>query len=379
MKNSYLNSGNIISPLGWSEAENFSNILKGKIGLKIQNSPELSETPLPLARINSDELKQRFSTLGSPDLYTRFEQVAILSISNALSTASIQLGDKTGFILSSTKGNVELLANTTSPLYSEERLKLWRSAQIIADFFKLKNKPTVVSNACVSGVIAMTTAQRFIQSGIYENVIVVGADVLSKFVISGFQSFKSLSPTPCKPFDANRDGLSLGEGAATAIFSQTRDNTTLPAIELVSGASSNDANHISGPSRDGSGLFGAIQRTLNGRTDIDYISSHGTATPYNDDMESKAVSSAGLCNTPATGLKGYFGHTLGAAGMIEALTGVQALKHNKILKTAGYSTFGVAEKINIVTQTEDREIKTLLKLASGFGGCNAAALFEKHD
>lgn len=379
MKKAYLNSGNIISPLGWTEAENFSNLLNGKIGLTVQDAPDLSNTPLPLAKVDSIELKHRFDSIGPSQQYTRFEQVAILSIAEALSKGTIEINEHTGFILSSTKGNIELLGNKTTSLYSENRLKLWRSAQIIADFFNITCPPIVVSNACVSGVIAMTTAQRLIRSGVYKDVIVVGADVLSKFIVSGFQSFKSLSLEPCKPFDAERDGLSLGEGAATAIFSHKRDTSKPNQIELIGGGSSNDANHISGPSRDGSGLLGAIRGALKGRTDIDYISSHGTATPYNDDMESKAVSNAGLSNVPASGLKGYFGHTLGAAGMIEALIGIQALKHNKILKTAGHSTFGVAEKINIVTQTEDRKIKTLLKLASGFGGCNAAALFEKHD
>lgn len=379
MKQAFLNSGNIISPLGWTEAENFSNVLAGKTGLVIQNNPILSATPLPMATVDSDEMNKRFIKLGVPEEYTRFEKLAILSLQDALEYSTVQIGDRTGFILSTTKGNVELLAQPESPLYSEERLQLWKSAEVIADFFDISEKPIVVSNACVSGVVAMTLAQRLIQAGRYDNVIVTGADAISRFIVSGFQSFKSLSAEPCKPFDVNRNGLSIGEGAASAIFcSQKRDDLTTN-IELINGASSNDANHISGPSRDGSGLYIAVKNTLRGRTDVDYISSHGTATPYNDDMESRAIALAGLSQTPATGLKGYFGHTLGAAGMIEALIGLQALQQNTVIKTLGHSTFGVAEPMNIVTKTEKRKIKSLLKMASGFGGCNAASFFVKHD
>ena len=164
----------------------------------------------------------------------------------------------------------------------------------------------------------MITGMRLIQSGQYDHAVIAGADVISKFVLSGFQSFQAVSQGLCKPFDADRDGINLGEGAATVILSA--DKPTGEAIELVSGAISNDANHISGPSRTGEELYYAINKAMDAAglkpQDIDFISAHGTATVYNDEMEAKAVTLAGLQHVPLNSLKGFYGHTLGASGLI---------------------------------------------------------------
>ena len=152
-------------------------------------------------------------------------------------------------------------------------------------------------------------------------------------------------------------------------------------IKVLSGAVSNDANHISAPSRTGEELCEAIERTLDiaglKTEDIDLISAHGTATSYNDEMEAKAIALAGLNTVPANSLKGYYGHTLGAAGLIESIISIQSLKQNLILPTLGFEIMGVSNPINICTQLTSKRMKTCLKTASGFGGCNAAVLFSK--
>jgi 3-oxoacyl-[acyl-carrier-protein] synthase-1 len=208
--------------------------------------------------------------------------------------------------------------------------------------------------------------------------VVVGADVLSKFVVAGFQSFHSLSGQACRPFDKERDGLTLGEGAGAIVLTNDQSVCPRPLIEFVSGATSNDANHISGPSRTGEGLLIAIEQTLNGFKDVDLISAHGTATPYNDDMESKAIHRAGLSHVPVNSLKGYIGHTLGAAGVIETIAHIGCMVHNRSIGTVGYGEFGVAEPITIEAQGMAKPVNSVLKLASGFGGCNAALLMKKH-
>ena len=195
----------------------------------------------------------------------------------------------------------------------------------------------------------------------------------SDLIVSGFQSFMSLSPLPCKPFDEKRDGLSLGEAAATVVIT---NKSAQGLTEIVNGAINNDANHISGPSRTGEGLFAAISHTLGGEG-VDFISAHGTATPYNDNMEAIAISRAGLNQTPVNSLKGYFGHTLGAAGLLESIITIEAMKNNTIIKTMGFETNGVTEPINIADNTRHQTINSVLKLASGFGGCNAAVLLKK--
>ena len=129
-----------------------------------------------------------------------------------------------------------------------------------------------------------------IRSDRYDHIVVCGADLVTEFVLSGFNSFLSLCTGPCKPFDKERQGLSLGEAAGTIILTADKSLTTIKEICVGDGYSSNDANHISGPSRTGEGLTIAIKRTLeHSKGKIDYVSAHGTATPYNDEMESIAL------------------------------------------------------------------------------------------
>ena len=371
MRKVFIEADNIISPLGMTTDDNFASIRNGKSGIRIIERSSLSETPVPVSAIDFANIETAFRSIKGT--YTRFEQLAILSIKQALEKTTQPIDkEKTLFILSTTKGNIDLLDTTTDSPFPESRLLLHETAQVIADFFQFKHTPVVVSNACISGISAIILGKRLIEQGLYDTVIVNGTDILSRFVISGFQSFMSLSATPCKPFDANRSGLTLGEASATVILSHKEQE-----IAVVDGATSNDANHISGPSRTGEGLFLAIRQTLQENHSVDFISAHGTATPYNDDMESIAIARANLAQVPVNSLKGYIGHTLGAAGIIESIINIEALKNNILIGTLGCETIGVAEKINIVQETKSQQLTTLLKLGSGFGGGNAAILFSK--
>jgi len=369
----YLENSNIISPLGWDSIENLQSVLEGRVGIRISDSRELSPVDLPLSKLNWEDIEQLFGDIKKAEisnLFTRFEKIGILSIHKALQDSKVDPADpETIFILSSTKGNVELLEDLAG--FGRERLFLWKSAETLARFFGNKNRPLVVSNACISGVAALLIGKDLIATGKYKHAIVIGADLLSKFIISGFQSFLSLSDEPCKPFDQKRDGLTLGEAAATVILS-----SEFGEMELVSGATSNDANHISGPSRTGEGLLQAIMNTLKGQGLPDLISAHGTATLYNDEMESIALNRAGLDSVPVNSMKGYFGHTLGAAGILESIINLGAMQRGLMPATAGFSVPGVSGKINVSSRTSEGNMKSLLKIASGFGGCNAAILFK---
>jgi len=379
MRRVFLEAHNSITSLGWTTAETVDAILSELSGLCVGDYAHLSETSLPLSLINQETLDERKKNIAESEKYTRLEQLIILSVTETLSASSVDITDpRTGIILSTTKGNVDLLDESKASAYQADSVQLWKTAQSVQHYFKSPDRPIIVSNACISGVVAFVLAKRFIDSGQYDSVLVIGADELTKFVVSGFQSFKSLSSRSCKPFDAHRDGLSLGEGVASAVVTAKEENISSPKIEIVGGATSNDANHISGPSRTGEGLYRAITKTLKGRSDVDCISAHGTATLYNDDMESKAISRSSLSHVPVTSIKGYIGHTLGAAGVIETLVATEAMKRDMLIKTLGYSTFGVAETIAVSDKTAEKEINSLLKIASGFGGCNAATLFRKH-
>lgn len=372
----YLENNSIISPLGWNSRENLQAVLQGRGGIHISKDRDLSPVDLPLALLDWIELEKRFNEIPGQrggEKYTRFEKIGILSIHEALKNSMLDPGDpECVLILSTTKGNVELLDQGEG--FEKDRLFLWKSAELMANFFQMKSRPLIVSNACISGVAAMLLGRQMISSGAYRHAIVLGADLVSRFIVSGFQSFLSLSEQACKPFDKKRDGLTLGEAASTVILT-----SKATGVELVSGSTSNDANHISGPSRNGDGLLLAINSTLRGQETPELISAHGTATPYNDEMESIALSRAGLDKRPVNSLKGYFGHTLGAAGILESLINLEAMKQKLFPATMGFSTSGVSGDIPVSNQAVQGPARSLLKIASGFGGCNAAALFKLRE
>jgi 3-oxoacyl-[acyl-carrier-protein] synthase-1 len=334
--------------------------------------------------LNRDEIIDRFASINHKNKvnYTILEKTAILSVYYALKNTSIDTeNEKTLFILSTTKGNVDLLEN--NEIYEKDRVHLWRTAQLITQFFQNKNEPIVVSNACISGVAAQITAERALKSGRFKDVIVTGIDLLSKFIISGFQSFKALSPERCRPFDINRTGLNLGEAATTIIYSVEDNINKIPenAILLKGGAICNDANHISGPSRTGEGLFNAVSQILPliDKNDIAFINAHGTATPYNDDMESVAIDRLNLNDIPINSLKGYFGHSLGAAGLLETVISSYALLENIVLKSIGFEQLGVLKPLNVSKDNSNTHKNSFIKLVSGFGGVNAAIAIQKNN
>lgn len=370
----FFGAHNIISPLGFNSRENFDALVSGKSALT-KHIFSFSEKPFFCSKLNEGNVDRTFSTLSNPHDYTHLEKLCILSINDVIKQSGIDLQTKdTLLILSTTKGNVDVLENKY-PHLSPKRAYLPVFAKTIGDHFKSENTPLVVSNACISGLLAIIIAKRFIENKNYKNIIVCGADLVSEFTLSGFKSFNAMSEEACKPFDANRVGINLGEAAASILLSETK----LSNVAILSGSSANDANHISGPSRTGDGLYQAVSETFKAaaKDKVDFISAHGTATEYNDEMESMAFSRAGLNAIPLNSLKGYYGHTLGAAGVVESIISIQALEENKLIKSLGFEVPGTTKPLNVIEVTEDKELKSCLKTASGFGGCNAAAIFEK--
>ena len=373
----YKVSDNIISSLGFSSEEVYQKVKSGVSHGQLYSNLFGGVEPFYSSLLNWDAINQEFDKIAVDGIrYTSFEKIAILSAYKTISSAQIDpTSSSVLFVLSTTKGNIGLLEENDR--YEKERVHLWRSAQLIGEFFKNPNEVLVVSNACISGVAAQLLAIESMYLKVYDYAVVVGADVLSKFVISGFQSFKALSNEQCKPFDANRKGLNLGEAAATIVFHKG----TPKKGDLVyrGGGNRNDANHISGPSRTGEGLYNAIQQTMKGLdySKLAFINAHGTATPYNDDMESWAIDRSGLSHVPVNSLKGYFGHTLGAAGILECIISGHALLDNTILSTIGHENFGVVKEITINKSNRASLNPLFLKIISGFGGSNAAICFEK--
>jgi 3-oxoacyl-[acyl-carrier-protein] synthase I len=378
MNQIYVHSDYLLSALGFGSEENIQALKQGRGGISLLKNSPLYPESMPVAQVDIERLQREFSTIGRAEDYTAFEQMILWSLHSASQETTIQLSSPdTLILLSSTKGNIHLLDQNINSAFEAERVHLWRSAQVVQKFFKNPNPVQVVSNACISGVSALVTAYRFLKAGLYRNVAVVGGDVLSKFVISGFQAFKAVSQEPCKPYDQERSGITLGEAAGAIILSTVPNERP----KLLAGASSNDANHISGPSRTGEGLYLAIQSTLQESglkaEDIHAISAHGTATAYNDEMEAQAFYRCGLHQTPLYSLKGYWGHTLGAAGLIESIAAIHGLEQNVIFGTLGFKQHGVSHELKVNASLREEELTACLKTASGFGGGNAAILFAK--
>ena len=372
---------NITSSLGFTTAESYRAVASGQSGVRPYRSLTGSPEPLMASLIDRERLADSFATLcPHPDAYTMLEQAAILSVGDAAAQAQVDLsGADVLFVVSSTKGNVQLLDEREKG-FSRAHLYLWHTARLIAEYFGNPNAPLVVSNACISGACAQLAALRELRSGTYSHAVVVGVEMLSRFIISGFQSLKALSPAPCRPFDVSRAGLNLGEAAATIIYRRVSAGAeAAPGVALLQGAVRNDANHISGPSRTGEGSFRALQALLQevAPADVAFVNAHGAATVYNDSMEAAAITRAGLSAAPVNSLKGYFGHTLGAAGVLESVISARALANETALATHGFQSGEKEHPLNVTAKNIRTTKPCCVKMLSGFGGGNAALLFGK--
>ena len=314
----------IISPLGEGSQTNLEAVQAGRSGLRLYTSRFADVEPFCASLFEEAQ---------------SFVPLCIRSIEMAITNYQLPITNlqDTVFIVSTTKG---------------DQLDLLTPAQAIARHFGNPNAPIVVSNACTSGVCAQITAKRLLEAGLYEHAVVVGCDIQTRFIVSGFQAFKALSPEPCQPFSPDRKGLNLGEAAATIIYSRQPSAISIqPDWILEAGSIHNDANHLSAPSRTGEGAYRCLMDVMEGLQpqDIDLLGVHGTATLYNDDMERIAIERAGLQEVPISALKPFFGHTMGAAGVVETIL------------------CALIAKSKIKNQKSQ-----IIKMLSGFGGVNAA-------
>lgn len=372
-KQIYITDSNCITPLGFDVTSNWNALLKGESGIQFQEKFG-SLSSIFASFINNDALSKKFKKFAKDSSFTKLEKMLILALYPLV--ANNKITDKSVLILSTTKGNISVLENKEAPI---EEAQLGNLAKKINTFFNFKTEPIVVSNACVSGVLAVSVAKRMLQTGTYENAFVVAGDEISEFVLSGFNSFQAMSNEPCAPFDISRKGVNLGEASAAVYISTEKSNNNTVAI--IGDGAINDANHISGPSRTGDGLFKSIESAFKEATieksKLDYISAHGTATLYNDEMEAIAFSRANIGKVPVNSLKGYYGHTLGASGLLEIVIALQTVFNDKLLPSKGFINSGVSIDIDVIKENRKQKIKYFLKTASGFGGCNTAVLFEK--
>ena len=351
---------NILSPLGLTTNENLRAVQEHRSALSLHQLWDIPEPFMASLFAEGQLLEHSYEGALRQSISQALSQVPEVDVTSS----------KTVLILSSTKGQ------TTGT----DGEPMCETAARLARHFGIQTQPVTVSNACISGLAAQILAMRLLDMGLYDVAIVAGCDIQTKFIVSGFQSFHAVSDEPCRPFDEDRFGLNLGEAAATMVFAR-RAEASVNDWVMTRGAVRNDAFHISGPSKTAEGCYRALRCVMEGeqKERIACISAHGTATLYNDDMESRAIDRAGMADTLVSGLKGYFGHTMGAAGLLETILTMHAIDEGWVPGTRGFSAGGTSCELRVSAEHETTDKRQFIKLMSGFGGCNAAALFKKGD
>lgn len=255
----------------------------------------------------------------------------------------------------------------------------------LADFARnclgLDGPAVVVSSACSSSAKVFASARRMMAAGLIDAAVVGGVDSLCLTTLYGFGSLGLISSRPCRPFSVDRDGISIGEAAAFALLERVPQQLDADAVLLLGVGESSDAHHMSSPHPDGLGARMAMEDALRtaqvDASEIDYINLHGTATPGNDAAEAKAVTAVFGAGTPCSSTKGATGHTLGAAGGLEAVICALALRHG--LLPGGLNTQQVDPELplNYLLENREQPVRRVISNSFGFGGTNCSLLFGR--
>lgn len=252
-------------------------------------------------------------------------------------------------------------------------------SMFLADYLEIDGPAYTISTACSSSARALICGKRMLESGLVDAVIAGGADTLCKVPINGFNSMGVLSQERCLPFNKNRSGINIGEGGGLMILSKEKDS-----LELLGVGESSDAYHVSSPDPSGAGAISAMEMALNDASlttdDIGYVNLHGTATKLNDAMESKAMASLFKGKVPCSSTKYMTGHTLGAAGIVEATILCYLLKHDLDLPVQDFSHDEIDDTLDecgLIKEKIKAKKKVMMSNSFAFGGNNASIIIAK--
>lgn len=384
----------IITPLGDTLALNRQALQDGKSGLSsIELFPTKYASLLPFGeiKITNEELKKQLNA-NEPGI-TRTTLLALHAFKQAvenskLSACAIQ-SSQTAFINGTTVGGMclsdELYQDANHRETGSEYLNSYDLSSVtlyIQQRYNITGICNTFNTACSSSANAIMYGARLIRNGFAKRAIVGGADSLAKFTINGFNSLGILSPAPCRPFDNARSGLNLGEGAAFLVLEKEDDVMDKPVYAYVSGwANSNDAFHPSALSDDAEGPFLAMQQALKvagiAPQQINFINTHGTATENNDEKESIAMQRV-FGNVPAfASTKSNIGHTLGAAGAVEAVFCLLNLMYDEVYANLNFDTPIETTGLVPVTEYKHMYIEHVMSNSFGFGGNCSSLIFSK--
>lgn len=391
----------ILSALGRGVDAHLHALTRSESGLRnpqYLDTIHAGELVIGEVRQTNDALAESLNLPTGDNGYTRTTLLAMAAMQELAAKTDISLlrNEQTAFINANTVGGMCSVEHMYMDFISDKKegdfvkyidtLDCAESTQNVVDYFGLKPFMATISTACSSSANSLILGARLIHQGIVERAICGGCDAMSKFTVNGFLSLKNVSKEPCMPFDQDRTGLNLGEGAGYLLLEKESDALKRGAtiLAVFSGyCNSNDAYHPTAPSPDGEGAYrtmtGALKKAGLQPADIGYINAHGTATTSNDAAEGKAIEKLfGTQHPPFSSTKPFTGHTLAAAGSIEAIFSILALQYQLAFPNLNFKTR--TEEINItpsVMLMEGLQVNHVLSNSFGFGGNNVSLIFSK--
>ncbi|SDS55913.1 3-oxoacyl-[acyl-carrier-protein] synthase-1 [Gillisia sp. Hel1_33_143] len=384
----------IISSIGNNLEETYSSLSSGNNGLSFSEILQTTHTNLPVGEIKRTNLElQRSLNITISEPITRASLLGIIAVKEAISHAKFNLKDLNScdFISGTSVGGIDATERFYSDFENGGHTQFIKAQHPgyttcqIAKYFKINGQVSTISTACSSAANAIMLGARLINSGRSKRVIVGGTDCLTKFTLNGFNSLMILSDAPCKPFDEERNGLNLGEGAAYLILEADNCLDGKKVLGRVTGyANTNDSYHQTASSPEGDGAYLAMKNAINFAEidlgEIDFIHAHGTATKNNDLSESAAMKRIFKNHIPDfASTKGFTGHTLAAAGAVQAVLNLLMLENQQIFPNLNFEKSIYETELSPVTKIKDRKIKNILSNSFGFGGNCTSLIFSKDE
>jgi 3-oxoacyl-(acyl-carrier-protein) synthase len=395
----YITGIGLISAMGNNVEETLAALTGEQSGIKkLEHIRSRYQNNLPVGEVNATN-EELIALAGLPkDIHTsRTALLGAIAAKEAVKSAGINniKEFKTGIISATSVGGMGMTENLWTDYLNLEKEgsflnyieahECGDSTEFIADVLGVKDYLSTISTACSSSANAIMYGARLIKHGILDRVIVGGTDSMSRFTINGFTTLMILDKENCKPFDAERQGLNLGEGAGFLVIESEKAATGKKILAELSGyGNSNDAYHQTASSPDGAGAFLAMEKAFKVSglkpSDIDYINAHGTGTAINDLSEGTAIDRIFEKNVPnISSTKAFTGHTLGACAAIEAVFSVLAIRHNTIFPNLNYKNPMTELSFKPTTTLEkNKKINHVLSNSFGFGGNTSALIFSRN-
>jgi len=388
----------IISGIGKNVEETLQSLIEGKSGveeIKYLRTNHKGTIPVSEVKFSEEELIEMAGVpAGEP--YTRSTLIGMIAAAEAVKNAHIfDIKDKrTGLISGTTVGGMDKsehyyhdLLNTNNHIKYIETHDCGDSTERIADYIGVKDFVSTTSTACSSAANSMILGSRMIKNGMLDRVIAGGIESLTRYHMNGFNTLMILDREPCKPFDENRKGLNLGEGAAFVVLESeesVKESGKKVLAELTGYGNSCEAFHQTASTPEGKGAYAAMKEALERSglkpEQIDYINAHGTGTENNDISEGRAIETLFGTNPPKiSSTKSYTGHTTSAAGGVEAVISVLAIQHNMIFPNLNFKQQMKELSFKPVTELlRDVKVDHVLSNSFGFGGNNSALIFSRY-